>query len=168
MIPSLQELNVKETFLHADCVEKLHFWGYIASLISYRGRSQNFQSLNLLHLLEHLQLHNGYIWWPYAFLSNSPLVDPLITPSSHMAFLNHFTLVDRSWPLQDLWPINALHSGLGSFLPNLVATGHFKEFDLWLFLSNLTSSWPQVTSAWPLTPAMHYALDRASHQIWLP
>ena len=30
------------------------------------------------------------------------------------------------------------------------------------FLSNLTHGWPQLTSAWPSTPAMHYALVRGS------
>ena len=36
------------------------------------------------------------------------------------------------------------------------------------FLSNLTSSWPWLTPAWPLTPAMHHALIRNSSQIWWP
>ena len=37
------------------------------------------------------------------------------------------------------------------------------------FLSNLTSGWPWLTRAWPLTPAMHYALVRdSSYQFWWP
>ena len=36
-------------------------------------------------------------------------------------------------------------------------------------LSNLTPGWPRMTPAWPLTPAMHYALVRgSSHKIWWP
>ena len=37
------------------------------------------------------------------------------------------------------------------------------------FLSNLTSGWQWLPPAWPLTPAMYYALIRdSSHQIWWP
>ena len=58
-------------------------------------------------------------------------------------------------------PINALHSGLGSFLP--IFGGHRA------FLRNLTSGWPWLTRAWPLTLAIHYALVMGpSHQIWWP
>ena len=51
-------------------------------------------------------------------------------------------------------PSNALCSGRGFFLPNLVATGHFLAI------------WPLVDPSWPLTPEMHYTLVRgSSHQI---
>ena len=40
------------------------------------------------------------------------------------------------------------------------------ELELELELSNLTPGWPQMTPAWPLTPAMHYTLVRGSHQVW--
>ena len=63
---------------------------------------------------------------------------PLINPCSHVAFLSNFT---SSWPqltCKTIDLINALHSGLGSFLPNLVATGHF-----W-------GMWPLFDPSWPL------------------
>ena len=103
-------------------------------------------------------------------------------------------------PCKTFDPTNALHSGLGFFLQNLVATGHFQVIshlvdpgwplhDFWpqqwvthwpgvlptkfgghrAFLSNLTSARPWLTPAWPLTPAMSYALIRgSSYQIWQP
>ena len=114
----------------------------------------------------------GYIWWPYAFLSNCPLNDPLL-------------------PLHDFKPSDALHSGLGFFS---IKFGGHRTFLKYLtsgwprldpfrpltpamsytlirgsfyqicgptaFLSHLTSSWPRLTPAWPLTPAMHYTLVR--------
>ena len=103
--------------------------------------------------LEHLQLHNTLFkhWLHLMALGISkqlPSGWPLITPGSHIAFL----ILD---------PINALHSGLGSFLP--IFGGHRA------FLRNLTSGWPWLTRAWPLTPAMHDALVMgSSHQIWWP
>ena len=107
------------------------------------------------------------------------------------------TLAD---PCMTFDPSNALRSGQGFFLPNLVAIGHCwaswplldpsrplhdlqpqQCITLWsgvlptkfgdhrALLSKLTPTWPQLTPAWPLTPAMHYGLVRDfSHQIWWP
>ena len=81
------------------------------------------------------------IWWPYGISKQFwPLVDP-------------------DWPLHELWPQQyiTLWSGV---LPTKF-DGHRA------FLSNLTPGWPQMTSAWHLIPAVHYALVRGSfHQIW--
>ena len=162
----------------------------------------------------------GYIWWPYAFLSNWPLVDPgwslhNLTPTMS------YTLIRSSsyqiwWPYGiskpfDLWltpvdpcmtfdPSNALHFGQEFFRPNLVAIGHCQKnwplddlqwplHDLWpqqwttgpstilvtkfgtrrAFLDKLTSRWPLVTFAWPLTSTMNYgSLNDPCHQIWYP
>ena len=55
-------------------------------------------------------------------------------------------------------PSNVLHSCQGFLLPNSVG---------WAFSSNLTYCWPWLTSAWPLTPAMHYTLvSGSSYQLW--
>ena len=103
----------------------------------------------------------GYIWWAYAFLRNCPLIDPLITLSSHMAFLANVTSGWPSWPVQDLWPHQCFT--LWSGILSTKFGGHLA------FLRNLTSAGPQLTPTWPLTPAMHYALVRgSSHQIWWP
>ena len=66
-------------------------------------------------------------------------------------------LVDRGWPLHDLWlqQYITLHSGA---LPT-------KLGDQRTLLNNLTPGWPRLTSAWPLTPAMHYSLVRGFYQI---
>ena len=95
----------------------------------------------------------------------------------HRAFLSNLTSVDPSWPLHDLWPSNALCSGQGFFLPNLLAIGHswaiwplvdpdwpFITFDpsnvlrsgQGFFLPNLVgighswAIWPLVDPSWPL------------------
>ena len=82
----------------------------------------------------------GYIWWPYAFLSNCLLVDP-------------------SWPLHDLWPHRCI--ALWSGVLSAKFGGHRA------FLRNVTSGWPQLTPAWPLTPAISYTLiSGSSYQIW--
>ena len=73
--------------------------------------------------------------------------------------LANWPLFDPSWPLHDLWPQQCVT--LWSDILTTKFGGHRA------FLSNLTPGWPQVTPAWPLTPAMHYALVRgSSHQIW--
>ena len=103
----------------------------------------------------------GYIWWPCAFLSNCSLVEPLINPSSHMAFLRNFT---SSWPrLTNARPLTHQYIALWSGVLSTKFGGHRA------CLRNVTSGWPQLTFAWPLTPAMHYVLVRgSSHQIWWP
>ena len=75
----------------------------------------------------------GYIWWPYAFLSNCPLVNFFITPSSHMALLSNFT---SGWPwLTPAWPlIPAMSYTLirGSSYQIWWPYSISKQFDLWL------------------------------------
>ena len=88
----------------------------------------------------------GYIWWPYAFLSNCPLVNPLLPCMTFKSsdvlhsgqrfllpnlvaigdFQVIWPLVDSNWPCMTFDPSNALYSGRGFFLPNLVAIWHFK------------------------------------------
>ena len=92
----------------------------------------------------HIFIRVAYIWCPYAFLSNSPLNDPLLYYSC-MPFK----------------PSDALHSDLGFCLPNLVVTGHFE--DIWPLID------PSFTPASFLTPAMNYTLIRGSFDhIWWP
>ena len=102
---------------------------------------------DILVILEHLQLHNGLQHWLHSMaLRISKLFYLWLTPAD---------------PSKIFDPINALHSGLGSFLP--IFGGHRA------FLRNLTSGWPWLTRVWPLTPAMHYTLVMGSfHQIWWP
>ena len=69
----------------------------------------------------------GYIWWPYAFLSNC-------------------LLVDLSWPLHDLWPIMHFTLFWGSFCQIWWPQGISKEFDLWLTLAD-HDLWPQQCTA---------------------
>ena len=57
-------------------------------------------------------------------------------------------VVDPSWPLHDLWPQQCI-----TLWSRVLPT---KFGGLRAFLSNLTSGWPCLTPAWPLTPAMHY------------
>ena len=83
----------------------------------------------------------GYIWWPYAFLSNCLLVAPA-DPCMTFDPLMHYTLV---------W---------GSFCQIWRPQGISKEFDLWLTLAD-----PCMTS----DPAMSYTLIKgSSYQIWWP
>ena len=68
-------------------------------------------------------------------------------------------LLSPSWPLHDLVPSSALHSGQG-VLPTKFC-GHRA------LLSKLISTWLQLTPTWPLTSAMHFALVKdSSHHIW--
>ena len=77
----------------------------------------NMALLLLLLLLEHLQLHNGLQHWLHSMaLRISKLFYLWLTPAD---------------PCKISDPINALHSGLGSFLP--IFGGHRA------FLRNLTS-----------------------------
>ena len=74
----------------------------------------------------------------------------------HRALLSKLT---PTWPLHDLWPQQCITLWSGTLATKF--GGHRA------FLSNLTPGWPWMTPAWPLTPAMHYALVRcSSHQIW--
>ena len=79
----------------------------------------------------------------------------------HRALLSKLT---PTWPeltLHDLWPQQCIMFWSG-ILPTKFG-GHRA------LLSNLTPGWPRMTPAWPLTPAMHYALVRgSSHKIWWP
>ena len=103
-----------------------HIWGRSSKFWLFTpNNSQKLTVLVNIKILEHLQLHNavkqhGYIWWPYAFLSNCPLVYPL--------------LPILALPLT----LAMCHSGQGFLLPNLVAIGDF------------LSIWPLVDSGWPM------------------
>ena len=65
-----------------------------------------------------------------------------------------FDLFDPSWPVHDLWPQQRIKLWSG-VLPTRFG-GHGS------FLSKLTLVYPQLTPAWPVTPAMLYTLVRAS------
>ena len=114
----------------------------------------------------------GYIWWPYAFLSNCRLWLTQLTPAwplthrcithwsgvrsakfgGHRAFLKNLT---SGWPwLIPAWPLTQQWVTLWSRVLPTKFGGHTAS------VSNLTSGWPWLTPAWPLTPAMHYALVR--------
>ena len=134
----------------------------------------------ILYVLEHLQLHNALQHWlnlmALCISQQLPSGWPLLTPSSHMAFLSNFT---SGWLQKDLWPHHCitLWSGVLStkfvghraFLRNL--TSGWPVYDLWpqqfftlwtgvrptkfgghrAFLSKLTPTWPQLTPTWLLT-----------------
>ena len=103
----------------------------------------------------------GYIWWSYTFLSNCPLVDPLLPLVAIWHFYAILPWVDLSWPMQDLWPHQCI--ALWSGVLSTKFGGHRA------FLRNLTSGWPWLTPAWPSTPTMSYTLIRgSSYQIWWP
>ena len=93
-------------------------------------------------------------------VANWPQTDPCMTfdPSNALHFgqvffwpnlvpIGHFwtiwPLVDPRWHLDDLWPQQWVT--LWSRVVPTKFGGHR------IFLSNLTSGWPQMTSAWPLT-----------------
>ena len=70
-------------------------------------------------------------------------------------------LVDPCWPLHDCWPQHCTELWL-RVLPTKFGCHR-------AFLNNSTPGWPQLTPAWPLTPAKHYILVRvSSYQIWWP
>ena len=73
------------------------------------------------------------IWWPRHFKGIWPLVDP-------------------GWPLHVFWPQQWV-TIWSRVLPTKFS-GHTS------FLSHLTSGWPRLTPAWPLTPAIRYTLVR--------
>ena len=58
------------------------------------------------------------------------------------------------WPLRDLWLQQCIT--LWSGILRTKFDSHRE------YLSNLTSGWPKLTPAWPLTPVMHYTLFRGS------
>ena len=134
----------------------------------------------------------GYIWWPFAFLSNCPLVEvlPMVAIWHFWAIL---PLVNPSWPLPDLWRHQyitlwswvrpTIFGGHGAFLRNLTSGWPFlictwpwpqQCIMLWSWvlstifgghralLSKLTPTWPQLTPSWSLIPAMHYTFIRDS------
>ena len=77
----------------------------------------------------------------------------------HRALLSKLTVLDPNWPLHDHRPQQCITLWSG-ILPTTF--GGYRAFP-----RHLTPSWPQMTPAWPLTPAMHYILFRGgSHQIW--
>ena len=152
----------------------------------------------ILYVLEHLQLHNALQHWlnlmALCISQQLPSGWPLLTPSSHMAFLSNFT---SGWLQKDLWPhhcitfwsgvLSTKFVGHRAFLRNL--TSGWPVYDLWpqqfftlwtgvrptkfgghrAFLSKLTPTWPQLTPYMTFDPAMLYALVRdSSHQIWWP
>ena len=84
---------------------------------------------------------------------------PNLVATGHLKVLDlWFT---PTWPLHDLWPQQWVTRWSGVLSTKF--GGHTA------FLSHLTSGWPQLTPAWHLTPAMHYALVRgSSHQMWWP
>ena len=145
-----QDINTND-----PCEHILQRWYFEMYLAWQRKTKNNSPKLHLnkyvicktLKLLEHLQLHNGLQHWLHSMaLRISKLFYLWLTPAD---------------PSKIFDPINALHSGLGSFLP--IFGGHRA------FLRNLTSGWPWLTRVWPLTPAMHYTLVMGSfHQIWWP
>ena len=107
------------------------------------------------------------------FLSNLTSGLPRLTPSRPLTPSMHYTLacflfpcqiwwpqgilryLTSGWPLHDLWPQQwvTLWSGV---LPTKLGGNT-------AFLMHLTSGWPRLTSAWPLTPTMHYTLVRVLH-----
>ena len=92
-----------------------------------------------------------------------------LTPGGHTAFLANLRLVDPSWPLEDLWPHQCITLWSGILSTNWSGILPTKFGGHRTLLSNLTPGWPRMTPAWPLTPAMHYALVRgSSHKIWWP
>ena len=131
-----------DTSKHGETHSRTYIYTYI-----HTHRLHYFSSIDIIHILEHLQLHNGLQHWLHSMaLRISKLFYLWLTPAD---------------PSKIFDPINALHSGLGSFLP--IFGGHRA------FLRNLTSGWPWLTRVWPLTPAMHYTLVMGSfHQIWWP
>ena len=95
----------------------------------------------ILYVLEHLQLHNALQHWlnlmPLCISQQLPSGWPLLTPSSHMAFLSNFT---SGWLQKDLWPHHCITLWSGVLSTKFV--GHRA------FLRNLTSGWP-VYDLWP-------------------
>ena len=83
----------------------------------------------------------------------------------HLVAIGHFWVIwplfDPAWPLHDLWS-HECTTLWSRVLPTKFGCHR-------AFLSNLTSGWRRLTSAWHLTPAMHYTSVRAfSNQIQWP
>ena len=65
-------------------------------------------------------------------------------------FLSNWPMVGPRWSLHDLWTQQWVTLYLGVIL---IKFGGQRTF-----LNNLNSVWPLMTPAWPLTPAIYYAL----------
>ena len=124
-------------FFPPNLVATGHFWG-IWPLVDPGWPQHNLWPRNELHF------DQGF------FLPN-------------LMAIRHFSaiwnLVDPGWPLHDLWPQQCITLWSGVLLTKF--GGHRA------LLGKLTPTWPQLTSSWPSTPAMHYTLIRgSSQQIW--
>ena len=148
LTPAMHYALVRSSF-HQICSAALATFNGLVHFYTYRAFLRNLTS----------DLPQLTPAWPLTPAMSTLWSGDLPTKfGGHRAFLCNLT---PGWPLHDLWPRQCIALWSGVLLTKFGGQR--------ALLSKLTPTWPQLTPAWPSTPAMHYALIRgSSHQIWWP